>query len=63
MDALLMIAVFSLLGIGIVMVYSASSALSLKEHGTDMFYAKRQLAFALAGLFMLAVGSRQPYPV
>lgn len=60
-DPLLLICVFSLVGVGVVMVYSASSALALKDHGTDMYFAKRQLAFALAGLVILLAASRFPY--
>jgi cell division protein FtsW len=56
-DPLLLFPVLTLVGIGIVMVYSASSALALKKFGTDLYFIKRQGFFALAGLMVL-VGCR-----
>ncbi|WP_339062314.1 stage V sporulation protein E [Tepidibacillus marianensis] len=42
-----------LLGIGMVMVYSASAVLAYRENGDWYFYAKRQLFFALLGIASL----------
>ena len=50
-----------LVGIGIVMVYSASSALALKKYGSSYFFIKKQAVFALVGLIALVVGRHFPY--
>jgi len=49
-DWWLVIATLLLLGIGVVMVYSASAVLAYRELGDWYFYAKRQLLFALLGI-------------
>ncbi|MFH2098336.1 MAG: putative lipid II flippase FtsW [Pseudomonadota bacterium] len=54
-DRWLLFSVFFLLGIGIIMVYSAGSAVSDNLHGTPSFFAWRQVIFALAGTFFLLV--------
>jgi cell division protein FtsW len=59
-DGWLLFPVFFLVGIGVVMVYSASSALALKSYGTDRFFLERQAAFSLVGLLALVVGRRIP---
>ena len=56
-DSKLLFPVLFLVGIGIVMVYSASSALALKRFSTDYFFLKKQAFFALAGIVAL-VGCR-----
>ena len=48
-DARLLFPVLFLVGIGIVMVYSASSALALKKYGSSYFFIKKQAVFALVG--------------
>lgn len=53
-DARLLFPVLFLVGIGLVMVYSASSALAVAEYGTDTHFLRRQSIFfgvGLAGLF------------
>ena len=47
-DLGLLFPVLLLVGMGIVMVYSASSALALKKFGSDYFYLKKQAMFSLA---------------
>lgn len=54
-DVRLLFPVLFLIGIGIVMVYSASSALALKKFGTDYYFLRRQAAYALAGIIALVV--------
>lgn len=49
-DTLLFAAVAALVGIGLVMIYSASSATAYSEHHDTAFYAKRQFMWLLAGL-------------
>ncbi len=60
-DVQLLFPVLFLVGIGIVMVYSASSALALKKFGSDYFFLKKQALFALAGIIVLVIGRHFPY--
>jgi len=54
-DVKLLFPVLFLVGIGIVMVYSASSALALKEHGSDYYFLKKQVIFSLIGILALVI--------
>lgn len=49
-DALLLLSTFLLLGIGLVMVYSASSVWSLYKFDISYYYLRRQAVFAVLGL-------------
>ena len=60
-DIQLLFPVLFLVGIGIVMVYSASSAVALKKFGSDYMFLKKQALFALAGIVGLAVCRHFPY--
>ena len=60
-DIGLLFPVLFLVGIGIVMVYSASSAVALKKFGSDYLFLKRQAVFALIGLVGLVVCRNFPY--
>jgi cell division protein FtsW len=60
-DGRLLFAVLFLVGIGIVMVYSASSALALKKYGSDFHFLKKQALFSLVGIVVLVVFSHIPY--
>ena len=60
-DIQLLFPVLFLVGIGIVMVYSASSALALKKFGSDYFFLKKQAIFTLAGVMVLVVCRHFPY--
>lgn len=60
-DIQLLFPVLFLVGIGVVMVYSASSALALKKFGTDYFFLKKQAFFALLGIIVLVVCRHFPY--
>ncbi|MBT8363075.1 MAG: FtsW/RodA/SpoVE family cell cycle protein, partial [Deltaproteobacteria bacterium] len=60
-DIGLLFPVLFLVGIGIVMVYSASSALALKNFGTDYLFLKKQALFALMGLIGLVLCRHFPY--
>lgn len=60
-DLGLLFPVLLLVGIGIVMVYSASSALALKKFGSDYFFLKRQAVFSLIGIVVLVVFSYVPF--
>jgi len=54
-DIKLLFSVFLLVGLGIVMVYSASSALALKEFGVDYYYFKKQTFFSFLGIIALVI--------
>jgi len=58
---LLLIAVLSLLGIGIIMVYSTSSIQALQPARDEYHFLKRQAVFGCAGLMVLFVMARFPY--
>ena len=60
-DGWLLFPVLFLVGIGIVMVYSASSALALKKYGSDIYFLKRQSLFALVGIGGLVAGRHIPF--
>ncbi len=60
-DVKLLFPVFLLVGIGIVMVYSASSALALKKFGQDFYFLKRQALFAVCGLIALVSCTHLPF--
>lgn len=62
-DVHLMFSVLFLVGIGIVMVYSASSALAYKKFGSDMYFLKKQAFFALIGILILVLCRHIPYKV
>jgi len=49
-DVYILIATLGLLGMGVVMVYSASAVLAFREFGDSFYYLKRQLIFAGLGL-------------
>ena len=60
-DLRLLFPVLFLVGIGMVMVYSASSALALKKFGSSYFFLKKQAVFALMGLIALVAARHFPY--
>ena len=53
-----MIIVFALLTIGLIMMFSASYVTAKYENGDSMYYIKRQLVFAVAGVFLMFLFSR-----
>jgi cell division protein FtsW len=60
-DLQLLFPVLFLVGIGIVMVYSASSALAVKKFGSDLYFLKKHAAFALIGICTLVLCRHVPY--
>lgn len=60
-DAILLLGTLLLLGIGVVVVYSASSAVALKRFGSDTYFFKRQVVYALAAILVLMVCRHVPY--
>ncbi len=53
--------VLLLSGIGIVMVYSASSAISMEGHNTAFYYMKKQGLFLIISLCVMFVAASFPY--
>jgi cell division protein FtsW len=62
-DVQLLLAVLFLVGIGIVMVYSASSALALKKYGSDFYFLKKQALFSLFGILALVICTHIPFRI
>jgi cell division protein FtsW len=62
-DVKLLFAVLFLVGIGIVMVYSASSVLALKKYGSDFYFLKKQAVFSLLGIMALVLFSHIPFRI
>jgi cell division protein FtsW len=61
LDTVLFTAVAALIGIGLVMVFSASSATAYAEHGDIAYYLKRQLIWLAIGLAGAYACYRVPY--
>ncbi len=62
-EAGILFPVLLLMGIGIIVVSSASSAISMEEHNTLYFYMKKQMLFAGVGLVLMAVCASIPYKI
>jgi len=60
-DIQLLFPVLFLVGIGIVMVYSASSAVALQRFGSDYLFLKKQAIFAVIGIMALVACRHFPY--
>ena len=60
-DLGLLFPVLLLVGMGIVMVYSASSALAIKKFGSGYFFLKKQALFSLIGIVVLVTFSYIPF--
>jgi cell division protein FtsW len=60
-DHTLLFVVIALMGIGLVMVYSASSITSLAEMSDGLFYFKRQLMWVCIGIFAIFLFAFIPY--
>ncbi|MBP3501906.1 MAG: putative lipid II flippase FtsW [Clostridia bacterium] len=60
-DFILCITVILLLALGIIMVLSASAPSALSTTGNSYFYVKKQLIFAVAGIFVMLFLSKVDY--
>ncbi len=60
-DFTLLITIILLLGIGLIMVLSASSPSALAEHGDSYHYFKRQLIFGILGIICMLAISKIDY--
>lgn len=63
MDYTFLMLVLVLLGVGLIMMFSASYPTALAEIGDSFYYIKRQLAFAAIGVVAMLVASRIPFQV
>ena len=61
LDYVIVVVTLVLLAIGLVMVHSASSVISMKNFNDPFFYAKRQLLWAALGLLSMFVVSNVDY--
>ncbi|MBF0413030.1 MAG: putative lipid II flippase FtsW [Desulfamplus sp.] len=53
--------VIILAGLGIIMVHSASASISMTEHGTALYYVKKQFIFCAMGIVIMVIASMIPY--
>ncbi len=60
-DPVIVLITIVLLGVGVVMVFSASSVASLMEHKDPYYYLKRQLLWAALGLLGMGILSHLDY--
>lgn len=63
MDYTFMMLVLVLLGVGLIMMFSASYPTALAEVGDSFYYIKRQLVFAIIGVIAMLVASRIPFQI
>ena len=59
-DVKLLFPVLFLVGIGVVMIYSASSTLALKKFGNEYYFLKKQALFAMIGILEPVLPFRRP---
>ena len=60
-DHILLFVVVALMGVGLIMVYSASSVTSLAQMSDGLYYFKRQLIWVIIGLASMLLVSGIPY--
>jgi len=60
-DSIILTAVLFLTGIGIIMVYSAGSAIAIKNYGSEYFFIRKQFTFALMGCIFMIIFRNIPY--
>ena len=60
-DHILMISALLLLGLGLVMVFSASGVLASDKYHDPAFFLKKQLIYAVLGITLMLVVRRIPY--
>ncbi|MBW2258905.1 MAG: putative lipid II flippase FtsW [Deltaproteobacteria bacterium] len=62
-DRFLLVGTLLLLSVGVVMVYSASSVVAQQKFGSDIYFLKRHVLYALAAILVLITCRYVPYPV
>ncbi len=60
-DKHILFPVLFLVGIGLVMVYSASSAVAMNKFGSDFFFLRKQALFSLIGIMLLVFCRHMPF--
>ncbi|HVK60200.1 MAG TPA: putative lipid II flippase FtsW [Bdellovibrionales bacterium] len=60
-DRGLLLAIFALLGIGLVQVYSSSFIFAIESRGDGLFFFKRQFFFSLLAIAVLLTTAQMPY--
>ncbi len=60
-DITLLVVVLTLVGIGLIMVLSASSIQALSRHGDTYYFLKRQMTWAVLGILSMLILSRFNY--
>jgi cell division protein FtsW len=60
-DLWIMISTLLILGIGVIMVYSASAVLAFHDFGDSFYYLKRQLIFAVLGIVAMIITMQTDY--
>lgn len=61
LDIILLFAIFALLGLGMVLIYSSSAVYATASHGSATYFLKRNVLYALLGLIAMYVGWRIDY--
>lgn len=61
LDKSLLLAIFALLGIGLVQVYSSSFIFAIESRGDGLFFFKRQLVFAIFAILLLFAVALLPH--
>ncbi len=62
-DPVLLFPVVLLTGIGIIMVYSASSEIALRQFGSEYYFFSRQLIYLAIGLTVMTIACFVPYGI
>lgn len=62
-DKFLILITLLLVSVGAVMVYSTSSIMAVKRFGTEYFFVKKHLSYALAGVALFIAAAKTPYKV
>jgi cell division protein FtsW len=60
-DPLVLTSALALLALGVAMVYSAGAIYAAEVHGSEAFYIRRHVVFALLGLVAMAATASVPY--
>jgi cell division protein FtsW len=60
-DPLVLTSILALLALGVAMVYSAGAIYAAEVHGSEAFYIRRHVVFALLGLAAMATTASIPY--
>ena len=62
-DLVLLLTTLTLVGIGLIMLYSSSSIIAEQRFGDSLYFLKRQIVFVFLGLAVLIVSKNLPYTI